>query len=130
MLYCCKDWKNIIRTYFEQVFLFVFETYQIPSLNISFLDLGLENFSEYKKLCKKEFFLLFELEIYSLKYNRNIRPESSISRNIRKFHHAWVLIIPFLNTENFRYARVLNIPFPKCKKNIFLRYFLILESEI
>ena len=68
-------------------------------------------FLKYKKSFKSGFFSFFELG----KYKRNIRVESSISRNIRKFC----------------YARVLNIPFLKYKKgSVMLRFWIFLSWNI
>ena len=67
-------------------------------------------FLKYKKLFKSGFFSFFELE----KYKRNIRVESSISRNTK-----------------FCHARVLNIPFLKYKeRSVMLRFWIFLSWNI
>ena len=67
-------------------------------------------FLKYKKLFKSGFFSFFELG----KYKRNIRVQSSISRNTK-----------------FCHARVLNIPFLKYKeRSVMLRFWIFLSWNI
>ena len=75
---------------------------------------------KYKISFRGDFFYFSRPENYFLKCKRNIRLESSISGNIRKFRYARILNIPFLN-KKVRYAKVLNMPFLKYK--LFLRRY-------
>ena len=86
MLYCCKDWKNVVRAYFEQVFLFDFQAFQIPSWNISFISLWLKSsiYRNVRNFLRVGSFFFSSFESYLLKYERNIRQERFIFRNVRK----------------------------------------------
>ena len=58
---------------------------------------------KYRKFFKSEVFPFFKLESSLLKYKRNIRLESSFSRNTRKFHFP-------------KYKKVLSVEAGKCAR--------------
>ena len=54
------------------------------------------NFLKINNFFRGAFFYFLSLESFFLKYKTNVRVESSISENIRKFRYARVLNYPFL----------------------------------
>ena len=74
----------------------------LPKYNkFSTLELESSTSRNIRNILRVGSFHCLSTESYLLKYNRSIRLKSSISRNIRKFHCA----------------RVLNMPFPKYEKS-------------
>ena len=78
-----------------------------------------------KEFFQSEFFFFFSIsESYLLKYKKNIRVESPISRNMNYFCKTfyrrcltvfWICLELWIY-QGSKYAQVLNVPFPKDKK--------------
>ena len=139
LLFCCLRLKRNIRNFwFSDIasFLLKYKTFfNLRARKFYFL--------KFKKLFKSDFFYFSSSESYFPKYKRNIRVESSIFGNTRKFlvlspesaldsyfcrtfHHRyltvfWICLVFWIYqgteyTSSSKYAMVLNMPFPKFTK--------------
>ena len=126
MVYCCKDYKNVTR---ENKFLrsrFFVCLLWIWKLLLQYKKIfkpGARKFDflKYETFFLSKLFSFFVLESYFLKYKRNIRIESFISRKIRNFlilnlesSISWK-IRSFFGADfyNFVSRFSLKIPFPE-----------------
>ena len=94
-----KITKTSHKKFLQSRYCVCFSGFRSSSWNIrKFLTLWLESSisRNIRNILRVDLFHFSSSESYFLKYKRNIRLESSISGNIRTFHYARVLNIPFL----------------------------------
>ena len=111
--------------------LLIFRLYKFLSKKKKFFKFRARKFHflKYKNFFQSVFFFHFlSSESYFLKYKRNIRLESSISRNIRKIRWARILNIRFLKYEKSSFMpglwiylswSIRKVPFPENQKSFF-----------
>ena len=117
MLYCCKNWKNIIRDYFEaDYFWFDFQAFKVPFWNIrSFLSLELESSisRNIRNILRLVFFLIFWARKVLFPVFRGFRfpkyKKGFLLRKYKKFFRGF----RFLDYKKFFNIRVRKFHFPK-----------------